>query len=164
MPSPSSARTSLVIVWLMCPNWYQTLLGKITFHITKKQKLRAAEVTLSSFPRMASKAHDEVPGALSSMAAQDWTSNGYAKLHAGFWKLPALQNSICSVAQSGLSKGRSVLFAKSAVETNVGSQNFNSKNKLVFTFHSKLLYECLLGAGHMTSSDLKSWWSTQTLF
>lgn len=68
----------------------------------------------------------------------------------------AFQNCMNYMAWSGLRKGHSLLFAKSAVETNVRSQNFGSKwdvkkeQALPYIlepqFNSKLFYKCLLGA------------------
>lgn len=68
----------------------------------------------------------------------------------------AFQNCMYYMAWSGLRKGHSLLFAKLAVETNVGSQNFGSKWEvkkeqalpyiLQPQFNSKLFYKCLLGA------------------
>lgn len=73
---------------------------------------------------MAWKANDEVTCALSSMAAQDWTSKPDSTLHVPGTKRkrPALQNCTCYTAQAAMSKGHALLFAKSAVGTNVESE------------------------------------------
>lgn len=85
---------------------------------------------------MASKAGDGVTCALSSMAAQDWTLNSchmqsqtslfmFQKQKESTWLLRAVSITIYNTVRT--EERTSLLFAKSAVETNVGSQNFGSK-------------------------------------